>query len=114
MPLVDADAGAWEFDLNAIKQKETAAMNADMERAKTDGDAVMHPWFARAIKRCPLVSDPSDVSSYGELGLVQHAEVMARFFEAFQSLADPIEAVAKRLAARSEGRSAGVSASPDA
>lgn len=72
----------WDIDLNRIKAKERKAFQIDTQNSSED-DTVMHKWYAKCIKAWPLAGDPSDVSVYPELGMMEIVEVERQFVAAF-------------------------------
>lgn len=75
----------WLIDLNMIKRRELPAMEADRQKAVDSGDdAPLIAWLARTIKKWPYDSDPANIESYQDLGLLEYMEAMRRFGAAFQ------------------------------
>lgn len=100
----------WVIDLNVFKAKERPAIDAALKSGK---DEDSYPYMARAIKVWPFKAlDPSDPSSYGELGLVEQTEAVTRFVLSFQRVIDAMQALAKRYQTAGEGHSAGRAAEP--
>jgi hypothetical protein len=91
----------WVIDLNGIKARERAALNA----ALTSGDDEQaYVYFARVIKVWPFKQlDPAKPESYGELGLAEHTEVVRRFALSFQALGAAIAALANSGETAGEG-----------
>lgn len=94
----------WLIDLNGIKAKERKAF---AEAMASGDDAQLYPYMARTIKTWPYASDPANVDSYGNLGLVEHTEAARQFALAFQRLNAALKAPANGGETAGEGRGAG-------
>lgn len=102
----------WVIDLNGIKRHEADAFEAAFNHAKdAQNDSGLFVWAAKIIKKWPFESDPSDPESYPALGLLDYAEAMARFGNAFQPLREATQKMVESGNAGNEGGTAGTSES---
>lgn len=98
----------WIIDLNGIKAKEMAQLQAALKQVEETGvPDEAWTWAAKAIKAWPFEGDPSNPASYGELGLLDHGKVMRRFLDSFRASAAAAEEAQNGSAARGERSSAG-------
>lgn len=94
----------WVLDLNGIKAKERAALDAAM---KSGDDEQVYPFMAKVIKVWPYALNPSDPASYGELGMEDSFEAAHRFALAIFRYLKALQTFADGLETTGEGRGAG-------